>query len=235
MARARTTSRTSASRTEAPADGVHRCLRVGQELAGVRHRRRGVATADQRDLQRLRAGLHADAGAPEVDVLQGLTTAIIVDQQRMGANPRSTVGTATDANAMLRILFSPPRAAAHRLAPGVLLQRRLNQRSRCGHARARRGDREGARSFSITGGMCPRARGMGSVTDFNLSALYDDRLSLNEGALTIPGYTMDGWYGRIFRGCASSTRTSRSASTPRRRRTTCSTKSRPRSRSTGST
>src|SRR5262249_364128 len=96
---------------------------------------------------------------PEVDVLEGLTTAIIVDQERMGANPRSTVGTATDANPLLPILFTPlrprrqrdaahplqpSRAAAHRLASGVLVQRRLNQRSGCGRVRARREDREGA-------------------------------------------------------------------------------------------
>ena len=139
---------------------------------------------------------------PEVDVLDGLTTAIIVDQERMGANPRSTVGTATDANAMLRILFSRLGQAAHRLAPGVLLQRRLDQRQRARSRSSAAGKTvKERRSFSITGGMCPRCEGRGSVTDFDLTALYDDSKSLNEGALTIPGYSMDGWYGRIFSGC----------------------------------
>ena len=139
---------------------------------------------------------------PEVDLLEGLTTAIIVDQERMGANPRSTVGTATDANAMLRILFSRLGQAAHRPAHRVLVQRP--------DAEGERGDehREGAagsrRPWCATsvylGGMCPRCEGMGSVTDFDLTALYDDSKSLSEGALTIPGYSMDGWYGRIFSG-----------------------------------
>ena len=139
---------------------------------------------------------------PEVDVLEGLTTAIIVDQERMGANPRSTVGTATDANAMLRILFSrlgqphigSPKAFSFNV-PSVSGSGRDHGRARSGE------DREGARRFSVTGGMCPRCEGRGSVTDFDLTALYDDSKSLNEGALTIPGYSMDGWYGRIFRGC----------------------------------
>ena len=108
---------------------------------------------------------------PEVDVLDGLTTAIIVDQERMGANARSTVGTATDANAMLRILFSRLGQAAHRLAPGVLLQRRRRSaaRARSRSSRAARRRRSGAAS-RVTGGMCPRCEGMGSVTDFDLSA-----------------------------------------------------------------
>jgi excinuclease UvrABC ATPase subunit len=138
---------------------------------------------------------------PEVDVLEGLTTAIIVDQQRMGADPRSTVGTATDANAMLRILFSrlgqphigSPRAFSYNI-PSI---------SGAGAVTFERGGKtvKERRSFSITGGMCPRCEGRGSVTDFDLSQLYDDSKSLNEGALTIPGYSMDGWYGRIFSGC----------------------------------
>src|SRR3989440_989367 len=138
---------------------------------------------------------------PDVDVLDGLTTAILVDQQPMGADPRSTVGTATDANAMLRILFSrlgqphigSPQAFSFNVASisgsgAVTLER-------AGETVKER------RSFSITGGMCPRCEGRGSVTDFDVSQLYDDSRSLNEGALTIPGYSMDGWYGRIFRGC----------------------------------
>jgi excinuclease ABC A subunit len=135
---------------------------------------------------------------PEVDVLEGLTTAILVDQERMGGDARSTVGTATDANAMLRILFSrlgrpqigSPNAFSFNVATveasGML----------------KKGDGKSERvNFSRTGGMCTRCEGRGKVTDFDLSQLYDESKSLNEGALTIPGYSMDGWYGRIFRGC----------------------------------
>jgi excinuclease UvrABC ATPase subunit len=137
---------------------------------------------------------------PEVDVLDGLTTAIIVDQQRMGADPRSTVGTATDANAMLRILFSrlgqphigPPTAfsfnvATVRGAGAVTVERGASTMSE-------------KRKFTRLGGMCARCEGRGSVTDFDLTALYDDSKSLREGALVIPGYSMDGWFGRIFIG-----------------------------------
>ncbi|HWM58682.1 MAG TPA: excinuclease ABC subunit UvrA, partial [Pseudonocardia sp.] len=138
---------------------------------------------------------------PDVDVMDGLTTAIIVDQERMGANPRSTVGTATDANAMLRILFSrlgqphigSPQAFSFNVASisgaGAVTMERAGQTVK------------ERRSFSITGGMCPRCEGRGSVTDFDLTALYDGSKSINEGAITIPGYSMDGWYGRIYRGC----------------------------------
>jgi len=137
---------------------------------------------------------------PDVDVLDGLTTAIIVDQERMGANVRSTVGTATDANALLRILFSrlgrphigSPQAFSFNVASahggGAITLERANSTAM-------------SRTFSITGGMCPRCEGAGSVTDFDLSQLYDDSKSLNEGALRIPGYSMEGWYGRIFSGC----------------------------------
>jgi excinuclease UvrABC ATPase subunit len=139
---------------------------------------------------------------PEVDVLEGLTTAIIVDQERMGSNPRSTVGTATDTNAMLRILFSrlgqphigPPNAYSFNV-PSVKAGGAITIERGAGKTKAEKA------TFTRLGGMCPRCEGMGSVTDFDLSALYDDSLSLNEGALTIPGYSMDGWYGRIFRGC----------------------------------
>jgi excinuclease UvrABC ATPase subunit len=139
---------------------------------------------------------------PEVDVLDGLTTAIIVDQERMGSNPRSTVGTATDANAMLRILFSrlgkphigSPNAYSFNV-PSVKASGAITVERGAGKTKTEKA------TFTRLGGMCPRCEGMGSVTDFDLSALYDDSLSLNEGALTIPGYSMDGWYGRIFRGC----------------------------------
>ena len=137
---------------------------------------------------------------PEVDLLEGLTTAIIVDQERMGTNPRSTVGTATDANAMLRILFSrlgqphigSPNAYSFNV-PSVKASGAITI-ERGGKTRAEKA------TFNRLGGMCPRCEGMGSVTDFDLSALYDDDKSLSEGALTIPGYSMDGWYGRIFSG-----------------------------------
>src|SRR5450830_1164739 len=138
---------------------------------------------------------------PDVDVLDGLTTAIIVDQERMGANVRSTVGTATDANAMLRILFS--RLGQPHIGSPQAFSFNVASVTGAGAISMQRGGQtvKERRSCSITGGMCPRCEGRGSVTDFDLSALYDDSLSLNEGALTIPGYSMDGWYGRIFGGC----------------------------------
>ena len=147
-------------------------------------------------------GFMPSLARPEVDLLEGLTTAIIVDQERMGANPRSTVGTATDANAMLRILFSrlgkpyvgPPTAFSFnvptRKASGVMSTEKAaagSRRTSC------------ARSVYL-GGMCPRCEGMGNVSDIDLTALYDETKSLSEGALTIPGYSMDGWYGRLFEG-----------------------------------
>ncbi|MEU8169155.1 excinuclease ABC subunit UvrA [Micromonospora sp. NPDC049004] len=139
---------------------------------------------------------------PEVDVLDGLTTAIIVDQERMGANARSTVGTATDANAMLRILFSrlgqphigSPNAFSFNV-PSVRATGAITVERGAGKTKTEKA------TFNRLGGMCPRCEGMGAVTDFDLSALYDDSRSLNEGAITIPGYSMEGWYGRIFRGC----------------------------------
>jgi len=137
---------------------------------------------------------------PEVDLLDGLTTAIIVDQERMGSNPRSTVGTATDANAMLRILFS--RLGKPHIGPSNAFSFNVPSVKASGAITIERAGRTKPEkaTFIRLGGMCPRCEGMGSVTDFDLSALYDDSLSLNEGALTIPGYSMDGWYGRIFRG-----------------------------------
>ena len=138
---------------------------------------------------------------PEVDVLEGLTTAIIVDQERMGANARSTVGTATDANAMLRILFS--RLGQPHIGSPHAFSFNVASISGAGAVTLERGGKtvKERRSFSITGGMCPRCEGRGSVNDIDLSALYDDSKSLNDGALTIPGYSMDGWFGRIFSGC----------------------------------
>lgn len=139
---------------------------------------------------------------PDVDHLEGLTTAIIVDQERMGSNPRSTVGTATDAHAMLRILFSrlgtphvgPPTAFSFnvptRKASGVMSTEKAGGRV----------EKSVVQNAVYLGGMCPRCEGMGSVSDFDLTALYDETKSLAEGALKIPGYSMDGWYGRIFSG-----------------------------------
>src|ERR671919_534004 len=136
---------------------------------------------------------------PEVDVLEGLTTAIIIDQERMGANARSTVGTATDANAMLRILFS--RLGSPHIGPPIAYSFNVPMRKASGGMTVDKGkgERIVVRKVVYHGGMCPRCEGMGSVTDFDLSALYDDSKSLNSGGLTIPGYSMDGWYGRIFR------------------------------------
>jgi excinuclease UvrABC ATPase subunit len=136
---------------------------------------------------------------PEVDVLDGLTTAIIVDQERMGANVRSTVGTATDANAMLRILFS--RLGRPHIGSPNAFSFNVPSVSGTGAITVDRGEgKTETFSRSQTGGMCPRCEGMGTVSDFDLSVLYDENKSINEGAITIPGYSMDGWYGRIFRG-----------------------------------
>src|SRR3954463_10038451 len=138
---------------------------------------------------------------PDVDVLDGLTTAITVDQERMGGNPRSTVGTVTDANAMLRILFS--RLGKPQVGPPIAFSFNVPTRTASGSMKVDKGkgERVVVRNAVYHGGMCPRCEGMGSVNDFDLSQLYDDSKSLNDGALRIPGYSMEGWYGRIFRGC----------------------------------
>ncbi|GAB3262713.1 ATP-binding cassette domain-containing protein [Nocardioides dilutus] len=147
-------------------------------------------------------GFMPSLARPDVDRLEGLTTAIIVDQERMGANPRSTVGTATDANAMLRILYSrignphvgPPTAYSFnvptRKASGVMSTEKSGGRV----------EKNVVSQAVYLGGMCPRCEGMGNVSDIDLTALYDETKSLSEGALTIPGYSMDGWYGRLFEG-----------------------------------
>jgi excinuclease UvrABC ATPase subunit len=134
---------------------------------------------------------------PDVDVLEGLTTAISVDQQRMGGDLRSTVGTATDANPMLRILFSrlgqphigPPNAFSFNV-PSVRAKGAITVERGAG--------KTVARTFTRAGGMCPRCEGRGAVTDLDLSQLYDERKSLSEGALTIPGYTAGGWNYRLY-------------------------------------
>ena len=137
---------------------------------------------------------------PEVDVLDGLTTAILVDQERLGAHARSTVGTVTDANAMLRVLFSrlgkphiggPPAFAFN--VPSV---------SAVGSIVVEKGAKKAERvTFERKGGMCPRCEGMGAINDIDLTQIYDADKSLAGGAIKIPGYSMDGWYGRIYKGC----------------------------------
>jgi excinuclease UvrABC ATPase subunit len=138
---------------------------------------------------------------PDVDVLDGLTTAIIVDQERMGADPRSTVGTATDANAMLRILFS--RLGQPHIGSPAAFSFNVASVKASGAITVDRGGKTKTEkaTFTRTGGMCTRCEGRGAVTDFDLTALYDDSKTLNEGALTIPGFSMEGWYGRIYNGC----------------------------------
>ena len=163
----------------------------------------GTVTAESRRLinetySAFVQGFMPTLARPEVDVLEGLTTAILVDQERMGANARSTVGTVTDANAMLRVLLSrlgkpyvgSPKAFAFNVpsvrgAGSITLEKSTGKKTE-------------KRTFTVTGGMCPRCEGMGSVTDIDLSQLYDATKSLAEGALTIPGYTADGWNVRIF-------------------------------------
>ena len=144
-------------------------------------------------------GMMPTLARPEVDVLDGLTTAIIVDQERMGANVRSTVGTATDANALLRVLFSrlgrPYVGSSKAFAFNVPSVRGVGAVTV-----EKAGAKAERREFSITGGMCPRCEGMGSVNDIDLSQLYDERKSLNEDPFTIPGFSAGGWYGRIFAG-----------------------------------
>ena len=135
---------------------------------------------------------------PDVDVLDGLTTAIIVDQERMGGDVRSTVGTATDTGALLRILFS--RLGQPHVGSAKAFSFNVATISGAGAVTIEKGGRttKERRSFEIVGGACPRCEGKGNVSDFDLTALYDDTKSISEGALTIPNYSVDGWYGRIF-------------------------------------
>ncbi|MEV6472103.1 excinuclease ABC subunit UvrA [Streptomyces sp. NPDC051657] len=130
---------------------------------------------------------------PDVDVLDGLTTAIIVDQQRMGSDPRSTVGTATDANAMLRILFS--RLGTPHIGPPGAFAFNVPSVTASGAITVERGNKTAVKAtFSRTGGMCPRCEGRGSVSDIDLTQLYDDSKSIAEGAFTIPGWKSDSWW-----------------------------------------
>src|SRR5919108_424449 len=136
---------------------------------------------------------------PDVDVLDGLTTAIIVDQQRMGGDVRSTVGTATDVNALLRILFS--RLGKPHVGPPIAFSYNVPTRKASGAMTVDKGkgERIVVRDVVYHGGMCPRCEGMGSINDIDLSQLYDETKSLREGALKVPGYSnTEGWYMRMF-------------------------------------
>jgi len=142
-------------------------------------------------------GFMATPARPEVDVLEGLTTAIIVDQQRMGADPRSTVGTATDANALLRVLFS--RLGQPYIGPPAAFSFNVPSVRASGSITVERGAKKAVKAtYSRTGGMCTRCEGRGTVSDIDLTQLYDENKSIAEGAITIPGYTADGWMVRIF-------------------------------------
>jgi excinuclease UvrABC ATPase subunit len=143
-------------------------------------------------------GFMPSLGRPDVDVLDGLTTAIIVDQQRMGSDPRSTVGTATDANAMLRILFS--RLGEPHIGSPQAFSFNVASISGAGAVKFERGGKtvKERRSFQVIGGMCPRCEGRGTVNDIDLAQLYDDSKSLKEGAITVPGYTGGGWNTRLY-------------------------------------
>jgi excinuclease UvrABC ATPase subunit len=145
-------------------------------------------------------GFMPNLARPDVDLLEGLTTAIIVDQERMGANSRSTVGTATDVNAMLRIVFS--RLGRPHIGSPQAYSFNVASISGAGAVTLERGGKtvKERRSFSITGGQCARCEGMGTVNDIDLTQLFDSSKSLNDGPFTIPGYSMDGWFGRIFIG-----------------------------------
>lgn len=142
-------------------------------------------------------GFMPSLARPDVDVLEGLTTAIIVDQERMGANVRSTVGTATDVHALLRILFS--RLGQPHIGPAQAFSFNIASASGTGEVQVDRGGGTSvARSFKVTGGMCPRCEGMGQVNEIDLGAIVDEEKTLAEGAIRVPGYTADGWYVKSF-------------------------------------
>ena len=221
---------------QAPADRVHRGLGIGQELAGVRHDRGRIAAADQRDLQRVRAGLHADPGPSRRRRAGGLTTAIIVDQERMGSDPRSTVGTVTDANAMLRILFSrlaqphigPPQAFSFNVASVAAQPARSPSSAAAARPSAVR------RASASPAGCARAARARGSVSDIDLTALYDETKSLQRRCAAHPRLQ----HGRLVRPDLPRLRLLRPGqadqrSTPRGNCTTCCTRNRRRSRSSG--
>jgi excinuclease UvrABC ATPase subunit len=141
-------------------------------------------------------GFMASQGRPDVDVLEGLTTAILVDQERMGANARSTVGTVTDANAMLRLLFS--RLGEPYIGPAVAFSFNVPTRTASGIMTSATGEKQVVRNAVYHGGMCPNCEGRGTVSDIDLTQVFDESKSLNEGAIMVPGYTADGWMVRQF-------------------------------------
>lgn len=145
-------------------------------------------------------GFMPSLNRPDVDVLEGLTSAIVVDQDRIGSDPRSTVGTATDASALLRILFS--RLGSPHVGGPQAFSFNVASATGSGALKVDRGENTKAehKTFEIVGGMCAGCEGRGKVSDFDITALVDASRSLAEGAILVPGYTMDGWYGRIFRG-----------------------------------
>ncbi len=133
---------------------------------------------------------------PDVDVLEGLTTAIVVDQERLGANPRSTVGTVTDANAILRVLFS--RFGEPQVGPPTAFSFNIPARKASGIMTSATGEKTIVRNAIYHGGMCPRCEGRGAVSDLDLTEIFDDSKSLRDGAIKVPGYTADGWMVRGF-------------------------------------
>ena len=143
-------------------------------------------------------GFMPNLARPDVDHLEGITTAIIVDQERMGANVRSTVGTATDANAMLRVLFS--KLAVPHIGSPQAFSFNVPSVTGSGMIKVAKAGREEktAKTYTVVGGMCPRCEGRGSVSDIDLTQLYDENLSLLDGAIKVPGYTTDGWMVRAF-------------------------------------
>ncbi|WP_417511842.1 ATP-binding cassette domain-containing protein [Microbacterium sp.] len=133
---------------------------------------------------------------PDVDVLEGLTTAIIVDQERLGANPRSTVGTVTDANAMLRILFS--KLGTPYIGGPTAFSFNIPTQKASGVMTGPGGEKKIVKDAIYLGGMCPRCEGRGTVSDLDLAQIVDETKSLNEGAIMVPGYTADGWMVKGF-------------------------------------
>ena len=221
---------------EAPADGVHRRLRLGQELAGVRHDRRGVAAADQRDLQRLRAGVHADDGAARG---RRARRADDRDPRRPGADGLRPALHGRHRHRRQRDAahpLQPAREAAHRLAPGVLVQRRVDLGRRGGHHRARRHHDAGAAELQHHRRHVPALRRPGLGHRLRpVAAVRRQQVAQRGCARRSPATAWTAGTAASSAAAASSTRTSRSASSPRRSCTTCSTRSRPRSRSTAST
>jgi excinuclease UvrABC ATPase subunit len=140
-------------------------------------------------------GFMPSLARPDVDSLEGLTAAIVVDQERLGANPRSTVGTVTDANAILRVLYSkcgspyvgPPTAFAFNVPTTTVSG--VAQTERAGG----RVEKDVVAHRTYLGGMCPRCEGRGQISEIDLAAVVDESKSLNEGAILVPGYTADGW------------------------------------------